>query len=352
MEKAPLRPEMLVLGREEIGETQKSLAEKLGITQGTLSKLEAGLMAPTLELEQNLGKALNRPVSFFRYQGPIEAPTFVQYRKRVSIPAQVQRRFWALITLATIRIRQVLTSTEIDTPGLPSVDPHEMTGGPAEIARLLRRYWKVPPGPIKKVVQLIENAGVLVWVMDFGTRKIDACSMFVGSTPVIFVNSSLSAVRQRTTIIHELGHLIMHRNTLPDAEREQEAFQFAAEFLTPALEIESSFRPLSMDRLARLKLYWGVSMQALVKRAEAMGAISRSTARYYWAKMSREGMKECEPYDDKLKSEQPTLLTEILSTYRTELGFTDAELAEHLLVAVDELKAIELRSELQFKIVK
>ncbi len=36
MEKAPLRPEMLVLAREEIGETQKSSsAEKLGITQGT-----------------------------------------------------------------------------------------------------------------------------------------------------------------------------------------------------------------------------------------------------------------------------------------------------------------------------
>ncbi len=352
MEKAPLRPEMLVLAREEIGMTQKSLAETLGITQGTLSKLEAGLMGSTPELEQNLAKTLNKPLSFFRYQGPIEAPTFVLYRKRVSIPANVHRRFWALITLATIRIRQVLTSAEIDTPGLPYVDPNEMAGGPAEIARLLRRYWKIPPGPIKNVVQYVENAGVVVWVVDFGTRKIDACSMFVGDTPVIFINGCLSAARQRTTIVHELGHLIMHRNALPDGELEGEAFQFAAEFLTPALEIESSFRPLSMDRLARLKLYWGVSMQALVKRAEAMGAISTSTARYYWAKMSREGMKEREPYDDKLKPEQPTLLPEILSTYRTELKFTNAELAEHLLITVEELKTIENSSEPQFTVVK
>jgi Zn-dependent peptidase ImmA (M78 family)/DNA-binding XRE family transcriptional regulator len=343
---------MLVLAREEIGVTQKNLADMLGITQGTLSKLESGLMAPTLELEQNLAQCLKKPVSFFRYQGPIEAPTFVLYRKRVNIPAQVQRRFWARITLATIRIRQTLTSAEIDTPGLPDVDPNETAGGPAEIARQLRRYWKMPPGPVKDVVRYVENAGVLVWVLDFGTRKIDACSMFIGSTPVIFVNSNLSAVRQRTTIIHELAHLIMHRDALPNAELEVEAFHFAAEFLAPALEIESSFRPLSMDRLSRLKLYWGISMQALVKRAEAMGAISGSTARYYWAEMAREGMKESEPFDDRLEPEQPTLLKEILSTYRTELGFTDADLAEHLLTTIDDLRSLERSSESRFTVVK
>src|SRR5258708_9990506 len=94
MEKAPLRPEMLVLAREEIGMTQKSLAETLGITQGTLSKLEAGLMGSTPELEQNLAKTRTKPLRFFLYQRPIEAPTFYLYRDRVSISANGHRRFW------------------------------------------------------------------------------------------------------------------------------------------------------------------------------------------------------------------------------------------------------------------
>ncbi len=326
----PLRGEMVTLAREERGQTQEQLALLLGVKQGTLCKLENGILAPSDDLRIKLAEVLDRPAEFFAYAGPIEAPTFVQYRRKTNIVPAVMKSFWARITLATLEVRKLLVSAELVTQKLPCIDPDECAEGVIEVARRIRRMWKLPPGPIRNLMRLVENSGCLVVRLDFGTRKIDGCSGFVDELPVIFINTGLSAARQRLTIAHELGHLIMHR--YPSEEAEDEAFLFASELLAPGNELEPTLRPLSMDKLARLKLYWGISMQALIKRAESLGAIQPSTMRYYWAKITQSGYRESEPYDEEQVSEKPSLLNEIIDTYIKEMHYSEEELARLLMM--------------------
>jgi Zn-dependent peptidase ImmA (M78 family) len=210
--------------------------------------------------------------------------------------------------------------------------------------------WKLPPGPVRNLVRLIEDLGCLVVPIDFGSRKIDGCSLFIDAVPVIFVNASISAARQRITIAHELGHLLMHR--FPSEEAEEEAFLFATELLVPADEIRSMLRPISMDRLARLKLHWGISMQALLKRAEQLGLIQGSTVRYHWSQMALAGYRDQEPYDDQMQAEMPTLVAEILKTYLNELQYTEEELATHLLMLPSEFRSEYVAAGAGFKVLK
>lgn len=329
------RGELIVLAREELGLNQAEFAAQLGIHQGTLSKLESGLISLSPEVEESLIKVTARPSEFFRYAGPLEAPTFVLYRKKASITPAQQKMFWAKITLASLHIRRLLSGTELITTQLPYCDPDECKGGVIEIAQRIRRMWKLPPGPIKKLIPLVENAGCLIVVIDFDTRKIDGCSGFIDNVPVIFINANLPAARQKLTIAHELGHLIMHRFPCEDAE--DQAFLFAAELLMPGDEITPMLRPLSFDRLAKLKLHWGCSMQALIKRAEGLGVISASNARYYWAKLNQSGYRENEPYDNELVPETPTLMLEMMDTYTNELKYSADDLAKLMLMPATEL---------------
>ena len=75
---------------------------------------------------------------------------------------------------------------------------------------------------------------------DFGTRKIDAISEWMGKCPPIFFvnpNPSMTGDRLRFNRAHELGHIVLHQSGGP--ETEDEANRLAGEFLMPGSEIRS-----------------------------------------------------------------------------------------------------------------
>lgn len=69
----------------------------------------------------------------------------------------------------------------------------------------------------------------------------------------------------------------MHANA-PDGDPEAQADVFAGEFLAPESLFRHQARKLTFDRLANLKAYWRISMKAIIKRAEALGAITKQIA--------------------------------------------------------------------------
>ncbi len=77
---------------------------------------------------------------------------------------------------------------------------------------------------------------------------------------VITVNASHARTRQRFTIAHELGHLILHRDT-PDEHAEREADQFASALLIPRTMLRSAFAVNSDPEVLRRRFH--VSREAL-----------------------------------------------------------------------------------------
>ena len=323
---------MVILAREIRGLTQSGLAEKLGISQGKVSKLEDGLLKVSESDVLALARTLAFPPSFFfKDDAPRSSFTWF-YRKRASIPQKTLSQFNARVCWRLAQIERLRRKTEMDMRSLPFCDPEEYPGGPAQIAAQIRQFLGVPPGPVKDLVNLLENAGIFVVEEDFGTTKLDGVNAFTqGGSPVIFLNSAFPRSRRVFTAVHELGHLIMHRLPRPGAE--DETNEFTAEFLLPKDQIRPDFRScdkITLDTLSRLKLKWRVSIGALLKRALMLGFIDRGRFTYLRIQMNQDGYRLDEPHEALFGVQPPSLERELVEIHLKELAYTKADLCDLL----------------------
>src|SRR5260370_22447536 len=89
----------------------------------------------------------------------------------------------------------------------------------------------------------------------------------------------------------------MSESFLGGRDLESDADSFSIEFLFPESDAreELSLEPLTITRLAKIKSRWGVSMEALLYRAEALEIISPRQHAYLRAKMRSQGFLGSEP---------------------------------------------------------
>ena len=207
---------------------------------------------------------------------------------------------------------------------------------PAKIARSVRAAWNLPTGPVFNMTKVLEDAGCVVIAHDFGTRGIDGFHFRAGSsTPVFHLNSRLSPDRWRWTLAHELGHLVMAQEFSEDPKvLEQQADEFAGEFLAPGHEILPSLHGLTYQKLAGLKLIWKISMQALIMRAYYLGTITNGQRTTMFVRLNKAGYRTREPETLDSPVEQPRRLFELAKVHMTKLEYSRADLME--LLAINE----------------
>ena len=174
---------------------------------------------------------------------------------------------------------------------------------------------------------------------------------FNGNIPVIFVNKNLPTDRYRLTVCHELGHLIMHFGNKIGAERdlEDEAYQFAIEFLVPENNIRPYLTKVTIEKLADLKAYWYVSMGALLKYANTLGMVTGNQYRYLWTQMGTLGYRTKEPVA--IPIEKPSLVNEIIDAYLNDLGYSKDELCRIFYLSLSEFEGIYFNSKLRLRVV-
>jgi len=354
---ASINPEMLILAREAAGLTQTELADRLGIAQGKVSRIEAQLSHIDNEFLQRLCAELGRTPAFFSRPGRRHSGagvTEMYHRKRESMPKRVLARLHAIIDTIRIHFDEILKAIELESdyvfPHYDIDDPLE-DRTPVGIAQELRAIWRIPPGPVNNLTQVIEGAGGLIFVMDFETSLLDAiCRWYPGLPPLFFLNSRMPGDRYRYTLAHELGHMVMHNR--PNPNMEAQADQFAAEFLMPAADIRSSLTNVTLPRLAHLKPYWKVSMAALLKRATDLMKVSENQARYLWSRFSSLGYRRSEPMELEIPVEQPQLVNSIIETCQTALGWTTADFEQHLMTSDTHLRPIYFRDQPGLRMVR
>jgi Zn-dependent peptidase ImmA (M78 family)/transcriptional regulator with XRE-family HTH domain len=332
-------PAMVILARESRGMTQIDLAERMGISQANLSKMESGLLGISESTLGKLSKALHYPESFYCREDQLFGidTSILFHRKRESLLIGQLRKIHAEVNIRRMHISKLLHGSEM-TPGriFPRLDIEEFGGQPDEVARAVRAGWVLPRGPVENVTRAIENAGGIIIQCDFGTRLIDAISQWVGSNPpLFFVNTGVPGDRLRFSLAHELGHAIMHRTINQDVE--MQADLFAASFLMPAQDIRDALIDVSLPKLALLKPYWKVSMTAMLKRACDLDIIGQQQRRYLWMRFSKAGYRMREPVELDIPVEEPRLIQQILDVHRGRLGYTDSDLSKLLDCHEDEL---------------
>jgi Zn-dependent peptidase ImmA (M78 family)/transcriptional regulator with XRE-family HTH domain len=346
-------PDMLILARQSRSLSQRELAEAAGVTQGYVSKLESGVAAPLMAKVGSLAKVLDYPVEiFFRPEQMVGLPaTFA--RKRVRLGKRVLERIQAEINLRRMNVAVLLRSVQLDTiRDLPVLDPDEH-GGSVECASLLRALWQIPPGPIRNLVALLEDAGIIMVPLDFGVREVDAIAQYVpGVGAMIFYNTSAPMDRLRFTLAHELGHLVMHR-TLPSGDMEAEADAFAAEFMAPARDIAPHFTgTVTLSTLAALKPVWRLSMAMLLRSARRTGKISQARYTALQKELSSRGWRLREPPETDIAPEEPTIFHEVLNAHVQQLGYTFEELGRALTLFPREVREVYFMERPRLRLVR
>jgi len=324
-----LNPDLLKVARQSRALSQAQLAEKSGVSQAAISKAESGLLPLGEEFVQKLATALKYPVSlFYELDRIFGLPISLQYRKRASVGQRALEQLEAEVNLRLMHLRRLLRSIDFEAEfELPSLDCDEL-GGPDAVAERLRRTWLIPTGPIRNLVEVVERAGCVVFSCEFHSLGVDGLTLSpLGMPHCIFINSELPADRQRFTIAHELGHLVMHRGG--SQFMEEEANAFAAAFLMPHADIAGDLAGgLSLPRLAGLKRTWRVSMAALIYRAHTIGAINENQNTSLWRQMATKGFRKREPVELDFPPEEPGVLPGLIQMHQADLGYSVAELAK------------------------
>jgi Zn-dependent peptidase ImmA (M78 family)/DNA-binding XRE family transcriptional regulator len=331
---------MVRLGRELRGLTQTKLAERSGVPQASLSRIEAGVRAATDGEAAKIAIGLQLPVSFLlEPDAPATAPLF---RKRAIRSVKRYREIQARVNTGVLAARRIIEAgIDVET-ALIFPEPGEISAeNPMAAAAHIRRSWRLPGGRIDNVTSLVERAGGIVLHVDFGSD--DASAAFVsnlGDPYLWFVVNSreVAGDRLRLSLAHELGHATMHRY-LPTQDEdclEPEAYAFAVALLLPPDEFDHQIdRSLSLRRARDLKRAYGVSIQAIVRASRDRALISPQRYTSLYKQISARGWRTNEP--DPIKIEMPTIWPAALSVHRDEHGYSDEELAAIAKLDLDDL---------------
>ena len=322
----PFNHSLLLLARQYREKSQSEVARAAGLNQGHYSRIENGLLpeGPSPENVKRIAEAMSFPVSFFfQSERVVGLPLSVHpmHRKKESIGDRALKKVHAELNLRLMHVRKLLAAVETHAAlPLPWIDIDE-GGGPREIARKIRTAWMISPGPIGNLTEYVEKAGALVIWCDFGVG-IDGVTMRLPDLPpCIFLNQSAPADRMRFSLAHELCHVIAHR--VPTDTMEDEANTFAAELLVPEKELRRDLigGRINLERLARLKARWRVSIAFLLFQAKEIGCLNDHQAQYLWKQISMKGWRTREPSETDFAHEQPTLFPRVLNLHLQDLKY-------------------------------
>ena len=241
-----------------------------------------------------------------------------------------------------------------DLLGLPSVEWDKPREAPFPVmvnvveadrgARALRAHWGLGIEPVPDLVQVLEDRGVKVLATELsGIEGLMAHVRRASgqSVPVVVVNSGACRERQRFTIAHELGHLVLSPGQKVAAENA--ANRFAGAFLMPAealwTEVGKRRSSIGLGELFRLKPLFGVSVQALANRCRDLAIFRPSLHKRLFQEFDRQGW-HTPPYKEPLSrpnGERPRRFERLCLRALAEGVVSEPKAAELLNISVHEL---------------
>ncbi len=315
----------LTLARQLAGLRKSQLAGLVGKTPTAVAGWENGTKQPTAANVAQLALSLEVDPEFFAFRSAsvaeeVALPHFRSLRATTQLARDQAFAYGRLALAVTDSLERLVELPEVELPSIP-VEPDADSDAPVAAARAVRKAWRIPDGPIRHVLRLAEDHGVLVVFSPPQAASVDAYSFVGVERPLIVLNPIKNDYyRQRFDVAHELGHLVMHGDTEPGSRvAESQAHRFASEFLAPTAELRDVL-PRVMNRrawatLAQLKEDWGVSIQALLYRARELDCLSEVSYRNAMGTITARGWRRNEP-GAITRIEQPSLLakaTEILA---------------------------------------
>lgn len=319
------------------------------VSAQAISQYERGESVPSPTVLRALARGLGVSVAYLTDPSEIVLEA-VEFRSKRALGRRQQARIQARV----LRHLERYLAIE-ETLRLPSLNWDSPRAAPFPIehrlfevehaARHLRAHWGLGATPIPNLAALLEDRGIKV--LSMGIDAVDGMTARARrrhrdgqQQHVIVVNQQKPTDRQRFTMAHELGHMLLdaHEDVAEDA-----AHWFAAAFLMPRETLREAIgqrrRSIGWSELFGLKRMFGVSVQALTRRCEALGVFTVSLCRRLYSQFARRGWTTppfVEPVE--IPGEKPTRFERLCFRGLAEGAISSSQACELLEMSADELE--------------
>lgn len=335
--------------RTAAGLSLRDLAEKAGITAMAISKYETGKSTPSSGVLLSLSKALNVPVEYFLRSEQVTLEE-VEYRKHVKLPKKLLRQIEGDVIEQVERyidLERVFPTLLIEPFKVPeNLPPHVAQYADIEkVADALRGAWDLGSNPIPELTDTLEERGVKIIDTELlHGNHFDGLAATVNGMPIIVVGAGADwpGDRQRFTLAHELGHLILKGRLAKGLDEEKAANRFAGAFLVAESVVRKELGPrrrwLEPQELHVLKKVYGLSMMGWMHRAKDLGILPDvhyiSMVRYFRARRWHKN----EPGDE-YPREKTQLFTQLVYHALAEDLVSESKAAELLRVPLKQFRS-------------
>ena len=291
----------LLSARKMAGLSLQDLADRMDIdiTKQALNQYEKGQTTPSSKVIISLSNALGLPVDYFFKKSDVKLEN-LEFRKKSSLSQKEieAARFKTMDYLEKyLEIEGLLNVENTFTNPLKKAVVHNEQDIEKH-ANDLRKAWDLGLDPIPDVIALLEEKRIKVFELE-APDEFSGLSSRTDGIAVIVVNKNVNIVRKRFTALHELAHLVL---TFPagmdDKQKELLCYTFAGAFLFPEEVFKDEFgkkrTSILLNELVLLENYYGISVQAIMRRAHGLQLISDSKFRDYQAWLNKSGNKKKE----------------------------------------------------------
>lgn len=317
--------ERLRAARVLVAASQTQLAAAVGVTQAQISHVESGRRAASADLLDRVADATNFPRAFFDAVPADLPPLTLRFRRRATARSGEVRRAEQLVAETYRIVWQLVRQGGTYTPPTLPVAVDDQIGHDdiEHFAQLTREALGLDAtSPVRHLTRSLERDGIVVAPLAFGDvdDEPDAIGHFGASCwpgspepAVIGYFEGGTGDRQRFTLAHELGHLVLHTRRRFVTDPEDEANRFAGALLIPRERAEEFIsNDITLRDFAHLKAAWGVSIQALIMRCAQLGHIDQARKTSLFKQLTARGWRKDEPVT--VHHEHPTLLNKLIAT--------------------------------------
>jgi Zn-dependent peptidase ImmA (M78 family) len=164
-----------------------------------------------------------------------------------------------------------------------------------------QKKWEKPSEALNHWREYIQQRNILVFQFSMNVEELRGLALTDLKPFVIVVSSSDSIKARIFSLLHEYGHILLHKPALcipdkPTVEKYGQAIErwcnhFAAAFLLPAESVKKDFAELEARNYKHLASMYEVSYRAMLIRLLELGLMSNHEFKQEWRKLKKPRQK-------------------------------------------------------------
>lgn len=309
------------------GMTKKALAEGANVTPSMITYYETNQRNPSIDTLQALAACLGIGVSDLLRPTPNLQIAHGKFRKSHKLNGRDQKLVQMMVEDYLGRVFDAYDALMAEShvsapiPNAPIAPKLQLLDDLEADAQAMRARLRISlGGPVPNLVQQLESLGFLMVPIDFDqtemrTNAFSGMNGYVNGHPYIAFNVNDSGERNRSTIAHELAHLLFDWSGIAgDREVEDQATAISGAFLFPRADaFQRLGTHIALHGLLKcedIAKTYGISMMLLATRAHILGIVNDASYRRFCIEAAKLGWRTSS--ERRIDSEFPTLLSSLV----------------------------------------